>query len=114
MLFLKVIFPLIDNCTEQQEGPQGRWSYRARHGIWRASLHLGIRQSAKVPVLFLETSQSWVEYKSTLLICLKLPFADFDLSNRVCYHSKLPIGSMSLIWNRMSNYVFSVFPPHSN
>lgn len=26
MLFGKVIFPLIDNCTEQQGGTRGRWS----------------------------------------------------------------------------------------
>lgn len=75
MLFQKVIFPLIDNCTEQQGGPRGRWSYRARHGIWRASLHLGIRQSAKVPILFLETSlglnvrvHSWSAWSFHLLI----------------------------------------------
>lgn len=92
----------------------GEVEYFASHGIWRASLRLGIQQSAKVPVLFMETCQSSFDCKSTLLICLQFSFDDFDLSNRVCYRGKLPIGSMSLIWNHMSNYVFSGFPLNSN
>lgn len=71
---------------------------------------LRAQQSAKVPVLLAGTRQSSGagvgECQSTLLICPQLSFDDFDLCNRVCYCSKLPFGSMSLIWNQMSNCAF--------
>lgn len=73
------------------------------------------QQSAKVLVLLRALDVSiLVERQSTLLMYLQLSFDDFDLSNRVCSCGTLPIGSMSLIWNRMSNYVFSGFLLHPN
>lgn len=74
---------------------------------------MGTQRSAKVLVLLRALDVSvLVKRQRTLLIYLQLSFDDFDLSNRVCSCGTLPIGSMSLVWNRMSNYVFSGFLLH--
>ena len=79
-----------------------------------SKLELGIQQSAEVAGLFLETCQSSDERQSTLLIRLRCSSDGVDLSNRACSRGKFPKESMSFIWDRMSNYVFSGFPPYLN
>lgn len=79
-----------------------------------SKLELGIQQSAKVAGLFLETCQSSVECQSTLAIGPQISSDGVDLSNRVCSQGRFPMESMSLIWDRMSNCLFSDFPPHPN